>query len=907
MYMLPMTLTQSKETPINPYPDVDAPRGATFVRRPRPLVDLHDLVDGRGGRCTLEVEESPGFRTDGQGFFPEDVVISAPDNDFDYSRSTAERKKDAERQVADLETGPGVPDQRYTFLADLDMAKKSQGVALALSLVRGLEFSNSIPAGVRLLLAGGSVTKAMTRKKLGGSDIDLYLLLPFLEDGESTPAGADYEYQPSTSPRRKNKHKKHQAAKRDPLLDGELIEEPTEIFREVVFALYHHVNASNLDYYIDTIHRSAHAVTFHVVRRRDAAKLHARAMGALDAVPAGVEGWVRNPPFAAPNRAAAWQKHPEVETFQVQIMTTVFPGTFDVLRRFDLPACQLACEIMPLSGPVRFLATARGAHALQTRTNLLSQDCSTVCVFRARKYWMRGFGLAVPVHSPGASVNLLRTLEEYYQNYCADRSKSARISSSHREQEYEAKHAILEAVRKGWDQRNPREVPAGGERNRVRDRVPLFLYIDRSPFRWRYLDFMHRRGPDNADNVDEPKPGSGDFADAAEEAQWKAAWSTFKEIIKEQVAIANEVTKLNFRAFWDSLPLLERVLFFLRENDKAERQPMFKSVRERQLHWDLANYYHDLACSDRAMHSAGKSGSAGLSREDESIFSASYYVPGRTMNLGGEFAANDVSSWHLNGTKLIQSLSDDAKTRVAAWLHQHNARLAKRARLGFPKNALEDHYSDDEADAPAPPTSALLPGSELDVSKKTSAPLGIGSASTSASTCERNGSEAVPPLGMGLGLFSAPGAVADQECPRESGGAPSIRKIGGGIGFYHVYERLRESGTHPSAMWLYFSENIEHILRPERRSIPINKARYWFFMHFTEHEGRLLVPSHLRTFRVFLPEEADEAKMVPDENGGLSSLMKSKIWAGQRGAWHATRGISLDATARELLGMPALE
>eukprot|EP00392_Amoebophrya_sp_AT5.2_P006513 g6525.t1 len=72
------------------------------------------------------------------------------------------------------------------------------------------------------------------------------------------------------------------------------------------------------------------------------------------------------------------------------------------------------------------------------------------------------------------------------------------------------------------------------------------------------------------------------------------------------------------------------------------------------------------------------------------------------------------------------------------------------------------------------------------------------------------------------------------DCHLDSGGGFfGLTKIGGGVCFYRVYQKIKATRG-AQALWFFFTDNMEHILHPERNYVPLSLEKYWWFQHEEE-------------------------------------------------------------------------
>ncbi|CAD7939856.1 unnamed protein product [Amoebophrya sp. A120] len=737
---------------------------ARFVKHPREIINIHpDPVTG----AALPVVRDPAFQDDGHGCFPQDVRLFAP-------------AKGA-KQVA-----------HYDKLASLREAREAAGPALAAELLRDMEFDSSMPKGVRWVMAGGSVVKALTQPlaSLGGSDLDLYLVIP--------EKGVDGNY------------------------TGVEPTNPTEIWRRAVLALYANIQRDACKFKVDTIHRTAHAVTLHLVERRVAKTLNVHEKRLAPTHSGGLlwpDDEEEQLPTTRIDIGGQWycaRHEHDLLVYRVQLMSTYYPSVFEILRNFDLPCCQVACEVMPQQRgdeqQESFYTTARGKLALTTRSNLLAQDDS-VCILRARKYWLRGFGFAIPTCGPSVSAKF-DELRAWYSDYAAQsESVFADTAKKYRGAE------LAEADR----------VCDSEFYQRARDET----------------DEMFRKIIlDDAFQYSQPKtPG------------FREAYALARVIREDQRALQAQLAKITFPCFWIPLSELERLLCFMfaTEEEKPTRRPSTVEADAEGLSLDHLRFVRDLQ--------------AHCSTERKIKNSPSM----STCSRGGLMVPRP-RNWP-NHEKL------EYWPDVPKPLQDRLEKMLKAMGLMKSSEAVNTLASESEVRGPAG-LSATANGSQENLRHFPDYDTSVA-----------------PELQAMLFPSDHKKLLCRTFGPADSGGGISVKRITGGVGFYkRVYAM-----SHRVEPWLYFTDNIDHILYPGRESIPLDGEKYWACKQIM---SRVPIPSHLQTLHVYSPAEAAKALWKAGDSHDAPGhaywiSMRSKVGA----KWHVRQGMPLDLTAREILGL----
>lgn len=92
-----------------------------------------------------------------------------------------------------------------------------------------------------------------------------------------------------------------------------------------------------------------------------------------------------------------------------------FPDIASILTGFDMGSCQVAYD--PKSK--RCLATPRGKMTLELRTNIVTSHDDRFDIFRIRKYFIRGIGVALPTSCLAADISsdkIYKKRDEYIKN-----------------------------------------------------------------------------------------------------------------------------------------------------------------------------------------------------------------------------------------------------------------------------------------------------------------------------------------------------------------------------------------------------------------------------------------------------------------------------------------------------------
>lgn len=158
-----------------------------------------------------------------------------------------------------------------------------------------------------------------------------------------------------------------------------------DIFHEAVRKFVETLHRCGL--VVDTYQRSSKALTLYVVTKEQAEKLH-------------------RPDKEEAKRLLQHSDEKPKKTYHqpIQLMG-YYPDIASILAGFDLGSCQLAYD-PAAEGGGRCFATPRGKMTLQLRTNIVSVHDDRLDIFRLRKYFVRGIGVAVPSSCPAAHVNL---------------------------------------------------------------------------------------------------------------------------------------------------------------------------------------------------------------------------------------------------------------------------------------------------------------------------------------------------------------------------------------------------------------------------------------------------------------------------------------------------------------------